>query len=554
MARRLFLGPKVKQFRRDLGLTQVAMAKKLGVSPSYLNLIEHNRRSITPDMARRFAEACDIDVELLSGHREARLRDHLQEVLGDEIFADFRLRRVNLEELVAQEPQFCRAVTELYRVFRKSRQDLRVLSEHMADDPTLADASHRFLTTLTSLRSFAEIMRDNADLEEGKRAEFAGILVEESENLTAQVRQLFRFIGEGGLGPDSAGEWPREEVAEALQANNNYFDELENWAEALRGELDGPDGEGAPLTFARLCEMAGEAFGITTRASPCAPRAFDGNSHREPQVWDYDSERKCLALANSLPEESRVFALLKAICLEHHGAGIDGLVGEAQMSSAPAAALYRSALASYFAGAAMMPYERFRRAAQGCLHDLDVLRHTFAVSFEQACHRLATLQRPGAEGVPFHFVRSDIAGNIDKRFSASGLGLPTYGGICPLWNLHGAFLQPGRIVPQLVELPHGGRYFLIARTVTKPKPSHRAPERVFSIGIGCDISFAKQLVYAAGIDLAAAEPMPVGTGCRQCPRTACRHRAFPCAVSFVRPGEGPGDSDAQDALISAPAG
>jgi transcriptional regulator with XRE-family HTH domain len=210
MARRLFLGPKVKQFRRDLGLTQVAMAKKLGVSPSYLNLIEHNRRS---------------------------MRDHLQEVLGDEIFADFRLRRINLEELVAQEPQFCRAVTELYRVFRKSRQDLRVLSEHMADDPTLADASHRFLTTLTSLRSFAEIMRDNADLEEGKRAEFAGILVEESENLTAQVRQLFRFIGEGGLGPDSAGEWPREEVAEALQANNNYFDELENWAEPGRARL-----------------------------------------------------------------------------------------------------------------------------------------------------------------------------------------------------------------------------------------------------------------------------------------------------------------------------
>ncbi len=138
MARRLFLGPKVRQYRRELGLTQVAMAKKLEISPSYLNLIEHNRRQVTPDMARRFAEACSIDVELLSGRREARLHDRLQEVLGDEVFADFRLRRVDLEELVAREPQFCRAVAELYRLYRKTRQDLRVVSEHLADDPALA--------------------------------------------------------------------------------------------------------------------------------------------------------------------------------------------------------------------------------------------------------------------------------------------------------------------------------------------------------------------------------------------------------------------------------
>jgi predicted transcriptional regulator/transcriptional regulator with XRE-family HTH domain len=528
MARRLFLGPKVRQYRRELGLTQVAMAKKLEVSPSYLNLIEHNRRQVTPDMARRFAEVCGIDVELLSGRREARLRDRLQEVLGDEIFVDFRLRRVDLEELVAREPQFCRAVTELYRLYRKTRQDLRVVSEHLADDPAMVTASHQLLTTLTSLRSFAEIMRDNADLEEDKRAEFAGILVEESESLTAQVRQLFRFIGEGGLGPDSVAEWPREEVSDALQAANNYFDEIEGWAEALREEIDPPDEPASPPTLSRLGRLHGVAEGGRGDA------------------------------AGSLAEESRVFALLKTICLTRHGAGLDDLVAAARLSSAAAAQLYRAALASYFAGSVMMPYESFRRAARSCLHDLEILQHSFAVSYEQACHRLATLQRPGAEGVPFHLLRSDVAGNIDKRFSASGLGLPTYGGVCPLWNLHGAFMQPGRIVPQLVELPHGARYFLIARTVTKAKPSHLAPERVFSLGIGCDASFAKQLVYAAGIDLTVAQPVPVGTACRQCPREDCRHRAFPAAVNFPRPGEGPGegpgDRQVPVAVLSRPTG
>jgi predicted transcriptional regulator/transcriptional regulator with XRE-family HTH domain len=524
MARRLFLGPKVRQYRRELGLTQVAMAKKLEVSPSYLNLIEHNRRQVTPDLARRFAETCGIDVELLSGRREARLRDRLQEVLGDEIFADFRLRRVDLEELVAREPQFCRAVTELYRLYRKTRQDLRVVTEHLADDPTLATASHQLLTTLTSLRSFAEIMRDNTDLDEDKHAEFAGILVEESESLTSQVRQLFHFIAEGGLGPDSAAEWPREEVSDALQAANNYFDEIEGWAEALRAEIDAPDEPGSPLALSRLSRL----------------READEGVHGE-------------ALA-PLPEESRIFARLKTICLARHGAGLDTLVAEARVSSAAAAQLYRAALASYFAAAVMMPYESFRRAARSSLHDLEVLRHGFAVSYEQVCHRLATLQRPGAEGVPFHFLRSDVAGNIDKRFSASGLGLPTFGGVCPLWNLHGAFLQPGRIVPQLVELPHGARYFLIARTVTKAKPSHLAPERIFSVGIGCDVSFAKQLVYASGIDLAAARPVPVGTACRQCLREDCRHRAFPAAVHVARSDEGPGDRQVPVAVLSPPTG
>ena len=75
-----------------------------------------------------------------------------------------------------------------------------------------------------------------------------------------------------------------------------------------------------------------------------------------------------------------------------------------------------------------MPYERFRESAEAVRYDIELLGHRFRTSFEQVCHRLTTLQRPGSEGVPFHLVRVDIAGNISKRFSASGIPFARFSG------------------------------------------------------------------------------------------------------------------------------
>src|SRR3546814_6126424 len=78
-------------------------------------------------------------------------------------------------------------------------------------------------------------------------------------------------------------------------------------------------------------------------------------------------------------------------------------------------------LANYAAGALLMPYAPFREAAREVRHDIDRLARRFGVSFEQACHRLSTLQRPGLRGIPFFFCRVDMAGNITKRHSATRL-------------------------------------------------------------------------------------------------------------------------------------
>ncbi|MDF1666123.1 MAG: short-chain fatty acyl-CoA regulator family protein, partial [Planctomycetota bacterium] len=190
--------------------------------------------------------------------------------------------------------------------------------------------------------------------------------------------------------------------------------------------------------------------------------------------------------------------------------------------------LARIVLANYFAGCVLMPYERFVKAAQSERYDVEVLGHRFRSSYEQVCHRLATLRRPGLEGVPFHMVRLDIAGNLSKRFSASGMRFARFSGACPRWNVHQAFLTPGLIRVQISELEDGHHYFCFARTIRKDRGSYNAPQSIHAVGMGCEMDYADQLVYADGIDFKnyKKNAVPIGITCRLCERPDCEQRAF----------------------------
>jgi predicted transcriptional regulator len=125
-------------------------------------------------------------------------------------------------------------------------------------------------------------------------------------------------------------------------------------------------------------------------------------------------------------------------------------------------------------------------------------------------------------------VRVDIAGNISKHFSASGIRFARFSGACPRWNVYGAFMQPGFIRTQLSRMPDGTTYFCIARTVRKEGGGFRAPQSRLAIGLGCEVSHARELVYADGMDLENLEAAePIGPTCRLCERMDCRQRAFP---------------------------
>jgi predicted transcriptional regulator len=240
----------------------------------------------------------------------------------------------------------------------------------------------------------------------------------------------------------------------------------------------------------------------------------------------YDPAARRLDISARASAPSQRFQLLHQIALLTQNDLLDATLDLARFSTAEARDIAKIGLANYFAGAALLPYRAFLAAAQDTRHDLERLADLFGASIEQVAHRLSTLQRPGAKGIPFFFVRVDQAGTITKRHSSTRLQFARFGGACPLWNVHRAFETPGRFLRQLAETPDGVRYLCLARDVSKPAGAFLAPVRRYAIGLGCEVQHAGQLVYSDGLDLKGRFE-PIGISCRICERTACHQRSVP---------------------------
>ncbi len=519
MPRQAMLGNKVRRLRNEHGLTQVAMATQLGISPSYLNLIEHNQRALNRPLLLKLSERFQVDLKSFSGNEEARLLADITELFSDPLFGDLKLRHSELNELVGAAPAVCRAILTLYRSYRNVSEDIRGLSEHLAQDPYLSESSHQLLTLLTSIRSFAEILHDNVDLAADRRRQFVGVLVKESEKLTELVNQLFDFITGDGLRGLRGTDSPSDEVIDAVHRANNHFPEFEVAAERARQEIGATSSDTPEALWTALAEHCG----LTV--------TFGAGDNGAARADEFDAGQRGLRVSKNLPAGSVAFQVAQQVALISMPGLIERHMEQAVLSTPGARKMYRRMLAGYFAGAVLMPYRPFRSAAEELRHDIDLLAQSFGTSFEQVCHRLTTLQRPGDEGVPFHFMRVDIAGNISKRFNGSGLRIPRYGGACPRWNVHATFMNPGRIDRQIARLPDGTTYFNIARHIAKPGDGFGAPDSHYAICIGCEVSFARKLVYADGLAFDDAKiAMPVGLHCRLCERHDCRQRAYPSLV------------------------
>ena len=248
----------------------------------------------------------------------------------------------------------------------------------------------------------------------------------------------------------------------------------------------------------------------------------------------YDRHGEQLLIADVLGPEARNWQVALHLAYTAMRAEITAILRANAFASPTAAALVKRALAAYGAAALVMPYARFARAAEERAYDLDALGGLFGASFEQVAHRLTTLGRSGAEGVPFFFIRVDAAGNVAKRLDGAGFPFAAHGGGCPLWSLHTAIRTPGEIVTQWLELPDGQRFFSIARTVVAGGGHHGAPRVLRATALACAAEHADELVYADGGD---REATPIGVTCRLCNRAACAARALPPIGRAVLPDE-----------------
>ncbi|EJU14303.1 XRE family transcriptional regulator [Sphingomonas sp. LH128] len=242
----------------------------------------------------------------------------------------------------------------------------------------------------------------------------------------------------------------------------------------------------------------------------------------------YDPLTRTLHISANLKPGQQTFQMATQLAFLELGEEIDRLADDRVLAGDEARRLARVGLANYFAGALILPYSDFLAAAEQEAYDIEKLGRRFGVGFETVCHRLSTLQRADARGVPFFFIRVDRAGNISKRQSATDFHFSRVGGSCPLWNVYEAFAQPGRVLTQVAQMPDGRTYLWVARTVGSGNAGYGVPGKTFAVGLGCDIRHASRLVYSRGLDLANPDmATPIGAGCKVCERPNCLQRAFP---------------------------
>jgi predicted transcriptional regulator/transcriptional regulator with XRE-family HTH domain len=307
---------------------------------------------------------------------------------------------------------------------------------------------------------------------------------------------------------------PYEEVRDFFHFVDNYVHELDIAAERLAADLGLPEREAGQA----LTDHLGSKHGVRImRARPS-----------EDFLRRYEPSSRALFLNPYSPAATRIFQTAFQIAALEMEPAISGITKKAEFRSVEAAEVCKIGLKNYFAGALILPYQAFVAAAKDLRHDLELLAARFGASMEQVAHRLSTLQRPGLKGVPVFFATIDRAGNITKRHSAAKLQFARYGAACPLWNAHRAFETPGRIVRQLAETPDGVRYLSVAAEITKSGGGFRALHRSYAIVLGCEISYARDFVYADGLDTDNRSAFdPIGISCRICERIACLQRAVP---------------------------
>ncbi len=440
MARPL-IGRTIRRLRMEQRMTQQALALRLGISASYLNLIEHDQRPVTASLLIKLGQVLALDLAALSGSAERQAEAGLREVLSDPLLGLAEVPEAEITALAGSAPQAARAVLALYRAWRVAREDA------------------------------------------------SGIALPSGRRLLL----------------------PNEEARDFFHDRANHFSELEQVAEHVGGALRATPAEMNHAVAERLRRTHGVTVAVGSLAG--ALRRYDPTLRR-------------LDLSETLPRESRGFQMAFQLMLLEAREAVEAVIAPAGLSSTEATALVRIGLLNYAAAALLMPYAAYLAAARALRHEVEALAARFGVSFEQAAHRLSTLQRADARGVPFFFLRVDPAGNVDKRFSAAGFPFARFGGSCPKWIVHQAFATPAMTRVQVAQLPDGAAFLCFARASVAPTTHWGEPAPMHVVAMGCDLTRAAEVVYADGLDLARAA-VGIGLSCRLCDRADCRSRAFP---------------------------
>ena len=448
----LKIGPKIKSFRRQLGLQANKLAEQLGISASYLNLIESGKRKIDGDLLLKVCEELKIDLSDLTNKSDLNLVNDISELLDDKLFEDLDIVGPEVKDLVNTNPKIAKALIKLGDNFKQKDHEI----------------------------------------------------INKVENLSGKIIDSRKTA------------FPGEVISDFLQEKKNYFPKLEEFANNVFEKVQ----KNNRTRYVALCEFLKTEYSITVRdVIPDEGKPFS-------KIFDKNKKELLLSDYNSL--ETKKLHAAAQIAQEGAMKEINDYLSEFKFPTEESKRLTQIALLNYCGAAILMPYKLFHSECKKLKYDLELLQNTFATSFEQVAHRVTSLQDPKLPGIPFHFLRVDVAGNISKRFSLSGIEIPRYGGACPRWNVYSAFSRPGVIQAAVSKMTNGEKYVCIARTVEKGVGRYGQKKSMLSIGLGCEAKYAKDFVYTENLSLSDKKTeIPIGVSCRTCDRLDCSQRAFP---------------------------
>ncbi|MEX3315068.1 helix-turn-helix domain-containing protein [Sulfitobacter sp. PS-8MA] len=220
-------GSRIRERRVMAGLKQAELAQQIGISASYLNLIEHNRRRIGGKLLLNIAQALQVEPQALTEGAEAALLSALREAAEDAGLAEPEAERA--DEFAGRFPGWAKVLAASQRRIAALEQTVEALSDRLAHDPQLATSMHELLSTAAAIRSTAAILAETDSLQPEWRDRFQANIHQDSRRLSDSAQALVTYFDTAAETREVAPS-PQAEVEAFLAAHDYRFEPLEQAA------------------------------------------------------------------------------------------------------------------------------------------------------------------------------------------------------------------------------------------------------------------------------------------------------------------------------------
>lgn len=224
MAKPALTGSRIRQFRVDRGIRQADLARECGISPSYLNLIEHNRRKIAGALLNAVAARLEVDPSALSEGAGPALTGALEAAAGADEGLGVDVERT--EDFAGRFPGWAQLVVRQRARVSELERLVQSLNDRMTHDPLLSASLHNVLSTVTAIRSASGILAAGESIEPEWQARFHRNLYEDSQRLADAAEGLVGYL-DSEDDADRTVALPQDELEAWLEEHDWRFEVLE---------------------------------------------------------------------------------------------------------------------------------------------------------------------------------------------------------------------------------------------------------------------------------------------------------------------------------------